>query len=584
MRKNMLLCLLAGLLLTCGANPVVAEEIDMTAFSVYVGGHYTDFNDYAKKIGEYNLITDDPYPELGLTLKRFKSGQAYFFDGHYYDKYNHNADLKVNLSDRFKFKADYQGMVHNEGQNLLEFMETREYLPTTGANGGKILTHELLDPGADYYENRYEVNTEAELLISRKGNIKLIAAHRSLIEHGKEQKLSTDHCYSCHVTSESAMIEQAMHEFETGFEAEAAGIDFGYLFAYRTFSSDAEETLADYDVAMHPGAGVGPDSVYYYEFGSRQLFSDTSLTIGTYPDTKKMSHKVRAGGDLGSGKIVGSITYATTENQDIAFIGDNLKTNSFGASVNYAVLLNPKTRLIAKAKMTRVESSDPYIDLPIFRDGRSGPNIDFDYIRYSSLDRRTFDFSAEIINRLTKRLTLSFLGGMDYNLHNDYPDLASETKTHKMIGQLKVKYRQGLDFTLQGKYRYEKTDEPFTNYRGLFEAEGREALQVTLPGPVAFYYQREDLKHQNITTEPTDYHEIEVKARFTPEPKWGMNASFKVISDKNTDLDSLDVKHLSVQPGLGLTYMPDMRWALAAGYNYNYYKSRGPVTVALFDG
>ena len=52
--------------------------------------------------------------------------------------------------------------------------------------------------------------------------------------------------------------------------------------------------------------------------------------------------------------------------------------------------------------------------------------------------------------------------------------------------------------------------------------------------------------------------------------------------DKNNDLDSLDVEHLSYQPHLSLTMTPDPKFSVATGYSYQYYKSRGPVTIALF--
>jgi hypothetical protein len=170
-------------------------------------------------------------------------------------------------------------------------------------------------------------------------------------------------------------------------------------------------------------------------------------------------------------------------------------------------------------------------------------------------------------------------------MRNDYPEFEADEATKKMIGQLKINYREGLKYSIRGKYRFEKTSDPFTSGRGLFEARGREALQRDYPGfAFIFYYQREDLRYQDITTVPTDHHEFDVNATIKSSPKANLALGFKTVIEKNNDLDSLDVERFSMQPNLNVNLIPNTEWIMSAGYSYDYHKSRGPVTLALFDG
>jgi hypothetical protein len=92
------------------------------------------------------------------------------------------------------------------------------------------------------------------------------------------------------------------------------------------------------------------------------------------------------------------------------------------------------------------------------------------------------------------------------------------------------------------------------------------------------------LKYQDITAEPTQVHDVDVNATFNPNNKASLTLGFKGTFDKNSDLDSLDVKHSNLQPNANLTLMPNPQWVMATGYTGSFGKSRGPITVALFDG
>lgn len=565
--------LLAGALATPGLTQDKVED-----WSVWMGGHYTSFSDNPNKVGEYNLGLEEFQPEFRINYLAIGQDNLVRFDGHYYDKYNLYGRVTSKVGDRFGLTAQYRSLVHQENQDLLTNLEAREWLGTNF--GGKILTHDVQDPEADYNTHRQEFLSRINVLLAEKHNVRLEAAHRLIREKGSEQGLSNSHCFSCHVVSETVAVENLTNSFEAKLQADLnKKLNIGYEFGYRHFNSQSPDATAVYDIAKHPvNGGSGA------EFSSRQVFDDTSLVYGALPTTEKVNNKVRVKADLGdNAKLATSVGYNYTKNKNT-----NLKSDAWYGAAQLAMLLSPRTRLLLKARGLRQQTDDPFIDVPTYRDGRPGPQTDFDYTRYSSLDRTDGSGSAELIHRLNRQVTLSGLLGYQRVDRYDYPVVDDGVASKTLTAQAKLRYRQGMKTSGWFKYRFEKTSDPFINGKGLFEARGREALAKIIPDassvPFVFYYEREALRYQEITTAPTDHHEFELNANFKPNPTTGLNVGAKLVLEKNSDLDSLDVKSTYFRPNVGLNLTPNSQLTLSAGYTMNYGKSQGPIAVALFDG
>jgi len=578
MKQSIMLFGFSLLLIFVACHTVAEAEEGSDRYSLWLGAHYTDFGDYGKKVGEYRVLQEHLFPEFKFDYMGIGGGDVFRLNADYFDYENFLGRARAIISDQFRGEVRYRSTTEQGQQDLLRNMTVRE---SVGGNpGGKMITHELMDAGVDYSTYRREVTSEMDLLVAHKNDVRLLAAHRFILEKGNDQKVANTHCFSCHLTSHEADVEKRTHQIEAGLEAEVSSYDVGYQFGYRKFESNAPAAFNYYDNARHPVNGGAQE-----EFGSRLIYEDATLPFGVYPETEKMSHKVRFKGDLASGRFAGAAYYRKVENSQANYAGTNLEIEAYGGSLNYTTPLSRRSRIIAKASGGRIKNDDPFIDVPLWREGRPGPQTDFDYYRYSSLDRKTINASVEVIGKLGRSLTAGVLGGYDYVLRYDYPELGSEYATKTYIGQLKLNYRNGLRYSLRGKYRFEKTSDPFTSGRGLFERRGREELQRDYPGfPFFFYFQREDLRYQSITTAPTDRHEIDVMATYRPTSKINITFGLKAGFDKNNDLDSLDVEHTSLQPNMNITATPNPKWTFSGGYTYGFNKSRGPVAVALFDG
>jgi len=543
--------------------------------SLWLGGQYTDYSDYGKKIGEFNDIYDDGYPKVNLDL--FGTGENMYgdVDGYMHDFRTAGVDMKMRVANKFSGDIQVQMFRRQLPFNLYDDFNAREMTASGGA-GGKMLSHEALDSIYDYHYDRYSTESEFEMLLAEKIGFKMIAAHQMIVAKGHEQKAAVTHCFSCHAQTRSAEKSLTTHTAKVGAEVTPIKpLTVGYDFSYRKFKSGADDVSFYYDPAKHPvhGGAAG-------EFGSRVLFADTYAAVGVYPETEKIGSKVKF---LASGEkhaLNGSFSYSRTEN-DL----NNLHNVVLGGTMKFSTVLSPKVKLYANGTVTKIHSSDLYYDMPPWREGQQGGGQDiFNYYRASSLDRLYGKGTVRADMMVSQRAKLSLKAGYEHTRRYDYPEFDSETATNKYFGEGKLRYRKGLKYSLSAAYRLEVTEDPFTNYKGLFELVGRELLKPIGDAPLVYYYQREYIKYQTITTLPTIKHDIDLRGSYMVNQKVRLNAGLKMSMDENDDYDEITVEHSSFRPNLGVTVMPDPRWSLVTGYTYNYNKSTGPITVAMFDG
>ena len=539
---------------------------------MWLGSHVSGFDNYTKKVGEYRKFDESLLPEFGVTYDSYGPLGAYKFKGYYYDEDNMFGRGTAKIGGRFNSSFQFRSQTRQLGQDLLANLEARELV--NGNPGGKILTHELTDSGADYNYARREFKTNIDYLISKKNQVKLQIAHRSILLDGNRQSIASDHCFSCHATSSGVKVDQQSHEVKAGLQAVVKQMNGGYSFTYRQSKSNESPPQALYDEAKHPvtgGAGA--------EFGSRMIYNDTVQAYSSIPKIERFSHKVRLNGNVGSGRVAGALSYTKSKNKNTG-----LSANAWSGSARYAVRLSPKTRLVAKFTGTRLTADDPFIELPIFRDGRPGFTQDFSFTRYSSLDRTDGRATVEVISRLSRKTTVSLATGLRIIDRDDYPVVGDGTVTKRFTAQAKLRYHKGAKYSSALKYRFEKTSDPFISGRGLLEANGSQILKPLGADGFVFYFQREDLRYQGITTEPTDYHEVTWNSNWRVSNKSSVNLGLRGTYDKNNDLGDLNVEHFTARPSVSFTVSPNSKWIFSSGYDYYYNKSTGPVAVALLDG
>ncbi|KAA3634085.1 MAG: hypothetical protein DWP97_07930 [Calditrichaeota bacterium] len=194
-----------------------------------------------------------------------------------------------------------------------------------------------------------------------------------------------------------------------------------------------------------------------------------------------------------------------------------------------------------------------------------------------------FKLGYDISNRENYPTTFT----MDTSKHKYNYVIGDGISTKKFYAQGKLRYRKGLKYNTSLKVRFEKISDPFVSGRGLFERSGHgdTLLDPLVPTSTwVFYFQREALRYQDITTQPTQVLDFAWQSNWTVNNKVNMTLGFTGKFDKNGDLDSLDVKHTSYTPSMAINIMPNEKFAVNGGASYQLNKSKLPITVALFDG
>lgn len=540
------------------------EEPSYSIWSLWLGSHYTGYDDFYKKVGEFDRGKEEAVPEISLSFSGYRGDKSLDFFGHYYDPKRISFNLTGKSKDVFSGLVSYRSFYRQEATDLLENLMAREAVDQQNKLGGKMFTYEHENPNADFGYTRHEIKSDFQVKIPGSVMLKIIAAHRSILEKGDEQKVVSMHCSSCHMVSKSAKVDRRTHTASAGFEVNPEPLFFSYVGSFRSFKSEAPPLEAFYDTAQNPVNGTMIE-----EFGSRTVFNGEVVEFGTIPETQKMSHTAKVKADVGKkSEILGSFTHSQAKNKSAG-----LKIKSNGGSLKYIVSPNLKTKIVALASISRIKSDEVFIDLPLWRGDK-----DFDWTRYSNLTRTVEKGSAEFIYQPSRKYRLFFSAGYEGTKRDDYPDYGTYGKTTKLRFSGGGKYRPNLRFTGRFKYFFENTNNPFSPYEQLFEKSGK-----TLGSPF-YYFQRDSLRYGSITNQPTNLHGVELYLDFKPDHKISLSASLKASLGTNSDTDSLDFERTQLQPQVLIGFAPTPKSNVFGSVSYVYQKSNGLAAVAMMDG
>jgi len=577
MTKKIVLLGAVALLFVAGVCSPLAAQDDQASYrwSLWLGSHYTGLEDFSQRVGEYNRGEEEAMPEVKFMLSGQKGFNNFDLRGHFYDPDRADFLGRARIADQLKLDVRYRSVARQRPTDLMGNLLVRESTNREGTvKGGKMITSEDLSPGMDYGYTRYEISTDIEFSPKNADWLTLSAAHRSIMEKGDDQQMAVMHCSSCHIESQAVERDRASHAIQVGATADKEEYGVGYQFDFQTFKSNAKPATVMYDSAANPGNGTMGD-----EFASRVQFEDVALEVGLIPEVQKMAHALQGRYNLGKGTILARASTMEAKNKDT-----DLKTTVIAGNIKYSTRLNSQAALRVQARGSQRETDDYAIDVPLFREGRGGGGQDLDYVRYSSMTRREGLVEGELTYRVDRRTRFAVLAGYEAIQRDDYPNEGAKQQTNRYIGQVKVSHRASAQVNGRFKYRLELTDDPFTNYNGLFERAGQDILEQNPVTGLAYYYQREALRTGDITTQPTMSHAIDASVNLRPSAKFSAQIGGKVKFDKNDDLDSLEYERTVYQPTLSATFTPQPEWSIFGSYSYLFDESKVPVAVALMDG
>ncbi len=566
-------CVLISLLIIVGllisSSPTFSQdEPSFSSWSLWLGGHYTGLNDFYKKVGEFDSGKEGALPEVLLNYSGYKGEKNLWFSGHYYDSKRISLELSGRSKEVLSGKVSYSSFYRQREKDLLSNLMVREATNQSASppGGGKMVTHEDQTPNADFGYTRHQIKSDFEVKVPGKAKLKLIAAHRSILEKGEDQKIVSMHCSSCHLVSKSVDVDRRTHSASLGFEINPSNVFLSYMFSFRSFKSEAPVPVAFYDTAQNPINGT--------DLSGRVIFSGEEVPFGKLSQNQKLAHTVKVSTQMGKSKIFGSFTNSQAKN-----ISEGLEIKSNGGTLKYVVNPSLKTKFIAQASLNRIENDTVGVDNPPW--GKTDPALEdseqFDFIRYSNLTRTEAKGSAEFIYQPQRKYRLSFSAGYQQIKRDDYPEAGADEKTNKLKFSIGGKYRPTSKFTGLLKFFLESIKNP-APYNLIFENPGK-----NYPSPF-YYYQREELRYGQVTNQPTLVNGVELNLNLRPSPKASLSASLRASLGTNSDIDTLDLKQTKLQPTFSFNLTPTPKWNFFGNLSYIYNKSNGLAAVAMMDG
>jgi hypothetical protein len=554
--------------------PACAQE-SFSTWSLWVGGHYTGFEHYYKKVGEFDRGKEEAMPEVALKYSGYRGQESFYISGNFYDPQRMSLHLEGSSKNIVSAQVSYKSSRRQRGTDLLGNLTAREATDRTASTpGGKMVTHEDTAPDADFGYTRHQIESHFQVKVPGASGVRFWVTHRALLEEGEEQKVVSMHCSSCHLVSTSASVDRRTHTVNTGVEGQAGPFLLSYEFSYRNFRSEVITSEAFYDTAQHPVNGGSLD-----EFGARVNFSGEVVPFGQYADIQKLAHTIKARTEVGRGQLLSGFTNSTVENQTV-----DLKAKGNHGSLKFVYPLSGKIKMVAAASLGKIENDEVFVDLATWREGLTGGGQSFDYTRYSSLTRTEGKTSLELLYQPSRRYRFSILGGYEGITRDDYPEFGAEEITTKLKFQMGARYRPSLKFTGQLKYSFESIDTPFSPSGRMFEASGNSVLTPLANNTQVFYFQRDSIRYGDVTNQPASIHGVEVSLSFKPTQKFSFSPGLKVGRETNSGNENLDFKRTKFQPHFSVNLSPNASWNFFGDYTYLFDKSNGLAVVPMMDG
>lgn len=567
------------LLVTVGDFKVDAQEPEpVTKWSFEFASHYSGFEGYTQKVAEFDRGKEGIMPEFTLNFLHARQDKSIKFSGQFYDPKRMRFSLEGKAKDLIDAKFSYASFYRQLQRDLMGNLQAREAGNREGTTfGGKMVTHEDLNPEADYGYRRQEIKTDIDFKVPGTNKLKLMVAHRSTFENGTEQYIQLNHCATCHAVSRAIDLKQKIHSITAGAELDLKPVSITYKASYRSFKSDAGPYEAFYDISRHPVNGSADE-----EFSSRLNYSGENVPIAQYPETGKFAHNLKLKANLGKGLILAQHTNFKAKNKTSDL---NYKGNQSHLKVIYP--LSKRTKLIGTGSYGSFKNDSVFIDLPKWREGMVDNGANLDWTRYSNLTRTEGKGSLNYIFQPSRKFRLSLSGNYSSEKRDDYPYEGADDTTRKIRLQTEFKYRPTLKFSGRLRYYIEHIKNPFAPYNLMFEHSGNSGPYELTPEPgmtQVYYYQRDTLRYGDITTLPTLVHGIYFDVNLRPSKKINVVTGINYRIGTNSDEPELDLKQTTLQPKLSFNWMPGDKIMFSGSYSYLVQNQNGLAAVPMMDG
>ncbi len=599
MRKRILIIGLLALCMCVASLSAAQEGETFSEGTVTTGVHYTEFSDNPARVGEYLNLWDTKDPMVNVNLDKVggTANVLYRLNLDYYDSKTKSFDFGVQTQNYLQADFSYGSFVHNLDHDNLGNLMAREIVPG-GAPGGKQIYHTDNDPLGRYfmeYEKfRGDLTLDLPFVADGEVSFGMVDEHK----RGYKQAMTIDHCSFCHIESNTKRVDQQTRIWKAGVRVSDKAVSVSYDFAKTDFFDRANGMNHTWKQAIHPVNGSP------FDFASRLAFSDVTLPYGEVADNDKLSHNVGLKVDLKTaGLLKGSYTNTNRRNYETG-VESQFDAGAFG----YAVRLNKRTRLTAKFLRYDTKVDDVLVDLPAYRAGLGAGDLNFDWNRISSANRKVNQGDLNLSYKVAKgkHLKLNWRYRVidrpamsqtqtNYLFDDSAGDNANITETlestpfanQTKVNRIKLRYdsRMGMKGNYNLTYTYTGVDKPFMNPTAMCEESiagvGSTHGSAGTVGRI-YYFQRE--RWGNATSMPNLSHKVTGRGSYQITPRISVSGYVTYAKDKNDEMNLYEYEGDMLSPGINLWTAPKDNLLFTLGWNHNKVTRNANLCIPIFDG
>lgn len=568
--KTLVVALLA--LVTVAIVPPAAWSTDDTRGEAAFGARATGTSGSLNKASEYRV---DESVEVFRGWWDIPLDASYLWidlDWQSEEEQDHLIDLDLNNSVRVE--GAFQRFVHNTRHDPLTNVAATD-------TEGKIVHHDDFDPrrryGITWEEGTAGVTWQPEN--AREWIVRLHA--RQMRRRGIKQNISTGHCMTCHVISQTQEIDEKTRDVtaELGYQKPNWGVS--YAMTVRDYSDDADDVMRYFENAQHP--------VWRREyFNNRVTYDDVTLPVRRVVEHDKMTQVGQFYWDGEKDHVDANLTFIDVEADES---GLEQKYTSFWA--RWLHDFGQGTSLILFARYEEVETDSIFIDVveqvgssqtsdpdgpwpapvtnqagltyaDVYGDGGLYRDAGFvaDYTRRSAADRKVFTARADVLHRYGERKKhRAKLRVETRNIDREFRTVDDDeaTETEEYLVQALFTGKAGKHLRYRGKIEVLQADNTFKNVNGAIRADANS--DDPRPGPwfKEQYFELYRTRFGDLTNVPSSVLGVMANATYSPTGKGAVNVHASYKDSENDETDVADWTRESTSLGAWAWWTPSER-------------------------
>jgi hypothetical protein len=572
---------------------VAADDGEDVTAMAEIGARGTDTTKSPDKAAEYYSIEDGPVAKLRLDA--FKGWGSLGFDVDYWATDENRGKLEFDIKRMVRSHTRYNSFPHRLGH------ERMDYLESTSING-KVVRHTDLSPGQDYDLDYSLLEHRTEFQISSLRALTLAVEFRNQERSGHMQAFTTSHCDNCHTTSQAHRLDE-----RTSDGTLEAAVDWrsGFIkgsVTSRSLTHGTPFVPFNFDNALHP-------EMQKPVFDNRLQFdNDINPSIADlWPEIDKDVAKLELHlNDLGGFMFSAHGVWSETVNKNTdlqsgytpyppgrGVVFNSLTSKYSGYVANLARLIGKKARFRWRGRVYNISNDDVFIDT-IEREGVAGPhagltyqdvyNRNFDYWRYSALDRDVFESRFDLSYRLGKKSgKLRFLWDYETIDRENYMVALGETTTTSNVLGITYRLRPAKGWRVDAEVKHGAIDNPFMLLDGTCST--LESPRYTNPWQpeTPQYHDFQDARIADVTASPSSWNHIKGGLTYI-SGKSTVSFNYRWWDGDNKDGDLTDWSRNNQTATLTFFSAPGQTWTWYVGAAWQDSQLDAPACIPIFDG